>query len=499
GPRQLTAKPVMMVNAPGGRYWRASVYDEYTGFGWRSSDQESVDIARNKQMSALPLFRARHPFTQTYTLFNEGALVLYAMANPVKFDRSGLGKVSVIAPADAKNSPYNYWAGKNRPWLEEITYIESDSRLKANEPYQVVSLVSQATQEQLRRDSGDYPNWITERYLQLPEGIPRRVFGLAEEITAQADTPYDKALAVETYLRKNITYNEGIAPPPRSRDKVDYILFDLKQAYCDYYATSMIVMLRSLGIPARLAAGFARGRPETLDNQERVYFVQNKDAHSWVEVFFPTYGWIEFEPTAAQPAIARYVERTDDFVGGPDPDRNLQEDAFDPLDRVEDIDAGQGEGADSFFTINLPFWGQIQAGKGAVRTIAIGGALLAVAVGGWSLYSRRKESQPDELPQVGSVYMAMLKLAAWMGFKKRAAQTPYEHAGQLGRSVPEIKPEVDLITTEFVRQNFSRAHSTTDVMRAKILAAWSAARPILYRAIFERRNPLRKIRLPFKW
>ena len=503
GPRYLTAEPIMLVKAPGGRYWRAAVYDEYTGFGWRSNDQTAVNVRGDKPVSATPLFRARIPLTQTFTLFKGGATVLYAMGNPVKFDRGGQAKVNIVTPAQTGGSPYNYWAGKSPPWWEEITYFESDVPLLAEEPYRVVSMVSVATEEQLRSDADVYPDWIASRYLQLPDGIPQRVFDLAAEITTDADNPYDKATAIERYLRTHIAYNELIDPPPPGRDKVDYILFDLKEAYCDYYATSMIVMLRSLGIPARLAAGYARGRLETLDNQERAFLVQNKDAHSWVEVFFPTYGWIEFEPTAAQPIVTRYAESGSGSGGLSALNRNPQEEEFDPLERAKDIEAGGDAPAETgiTFPVRLPFWGEVQIPRGAARGAAIGGALLLAAAGGWSLYSRRRESIADarNLPPVGSVYEALLKLSAWMGLPRRPAQTPFEHARRLGETLPEAKPAVDLITAEYVHQSFSRAYTTPRAIRAQMLEAWNDARPILYRAIFERRNPLKKIRLPFRW
>jgi transglutaminase-like putative cysteine protease len=496
----LTAKPIVMVDAPGGRYWRAAVYNEYSGLGWASNDEINFDFGRGRQPSALPFFRARVPFTQTYTFFQDGATVLYAMASPVRLDRSAIAKVSYVSPDQMDNNSGNPWAGKKQPWLEEVTYIESNRRLLAEEPYQIVSMISIATEEQLRSDSLTYPNWVKERYLQLPDGIPRRVFDLAEEITRDADNRYDKAQAIEEYLRENITYNEKIESPPSDRDKVDYILFDLKEAYCDYYATSMIVMLRSLGIPSRLAAGYARGELETLDNQKKVYVVQSKNAHSWVEVFFPTYGWIEFEPTAAQPVIARRSSANNDLVSDNRGfDRNPLEEEFDPLDRAEDVNLNEGEPLAPFYRIQLPFWGEVKASKGLIRTTVIGLVLLMIGLGGWSLYTHRQQMQPTEVPTVSAVYIAMLKLAAWAGVKKYPSQTAYEHARQVANTLPTVQPEVDLITAEFVRQNFSRFHQTTEEIKSQIAEAWNNVRPKFYRAIFEIRNPLNKIRLPFKW
>ena len=101
---------------------------------------------------------------------------------------------------------------------------------------------------------------------------------------ANATTPYDRAKAIETWLRSNIVYNETIPQPPADQDPVDWLLFDLREGYCNYYASAMIMMLRTLGIPARMAAGFAQG---TWDAAQNAYTVQERDAHTWVEVFSP--------------------------------------------------------------------------------------------------------------------------------------------------------------------------------------------------------------------
>ncbi len=147
----------------------------------------------------------------------------------------------------------------------------------------------------------NYPEHITARYLQIPETVPQRVFDLAEEVTAGIDNPYDIARAVERYLR-GYEYNDQIPGPKPGQDGIDYFLFDEQQGYCNYYASSMAIMLRHLGIPARLSVGYATGEKQP---QTGLYRLRNNDAHVWVEVYFPEYGWIEFEPTAAEPVLVR--------------------------------------------------------------------------------------------------------------------------------------------------------------------------------------------------
>lgn len=495
GPRRLTPRPVMMVQAPGGRYWRASVYDEYTGQGWQSHDQVNLDMPPNKLISTLPFYRARRPFTQTYTLFNDGVSVLHGMNSARSVSRSAVAKTNHVSMEQASGGAHPYWAGKREPWLEELTYLQSYRRMKEGDSYQVVSLISVATREDLQGDTASCPNWITERYLQLPEGIPRRVFDLAEEITQNKDNDFDKAAAIEDYLRVNISYNEAIPPPPPGRDKVDYILFDSKEAYCDYYATAMIVMLRHLGVPARLAAGYAQGQPDTLDDNTQIYNVQNKDAHSWVEVFFPSYGWIEFEPTAAQAVIIRRTEQNDEFIPAADRLDTGPDGEFDPLDRLEDADLnaeGDLPAKSPAFQITLPGLGRISVSwRGAVGA-AVVILLVLAAFGGWAFYARRWQLQGKDLPVVSAVYFSLLKLAAWMGLQRRPGQTPYEHASQLEAAVPDAQAEIQTIAQEFVRQQYSRNYSASSRIKLQLTNAWNALRPRLYRAIVERRNPFRK-------
>jgi hypothetical protein len=135
------------------------------------------------------------------------------------------------------------------------------------------------------------------------------VSNLARQIVSETGTqnPYDQAKAIEHWLRTNIQYNESIPTPPAGSDPIEWFLFEERQGYCNYYASAMVLMLRVQGIPARLAAGFAQG---TWDANRGSFEVLERDAHTWVEVYFPGYGWIEFEPTADEPAVERQGDQT---------------------------------------------------------------------------------------------------------------------------------------------------------------------------------------------
>jgi hypothetical protein len=171
------------------------------------------------------------------------------------------------------------------------------------QPYQVESIISRASRSELQAAGTDYPDWVRETYLTLPGDVPARVLALARDLTATSATPYDRALAIESHLR-TIPYNLDITGPPPGQDVVDYFLFDLKQGYCDYFATSMVVLARAAGLPARMVVGYASGPAQRTEGTFR-YTVTEAEAHSWVEVYLPEIGWIEFEPTSGRAAIER--------------------------------------------------------------------------------------------------------------------------------------------------------------------------------------------------
>jgi hypothetical protein len=153
----------------------------------------------------------------------------------------------------------------------------------------------------LRQAGTQYPAWIRQHYLQLPDNLPARVRSLAIELTATESTPYDQARAIEQYLRA-YPYTLQLPKPPGNVDLVDYFLFDLKKGYCDYDASAMVVLARAAGLPARLVIGYATG---TYDEAHQRFVVTEADAHSWPEIYFPGYGWIRFEPTGGRPDLDR--------------------------------------------------------------------------------------------------------------------------------------------------------------------------------------------------
>lgn len=305
GAIQLGDQVVMLVEAPPGRryYWRSRVFDTYEGGRWlpaadtRLTDPQSpLNVVHEAYVEG-----AREPVQQVFTIGLRASRLIYAAPQVSSVDlptRTDLryigGDGQFLNPETRDGSP----AAMN------ISVVRPASVLDRGESYAAVSLMSSASASQLRQAPVSYPPWVQSLYLYVSPSVTPRTQDLARLIVqeAGATNPYDQAKAVETWLRQNIRYNEAIPQPPRSQDPVDWFLFDLGEGYCNYYASAMITMLRSLGIPARMAAGFAQG---TWNADSQQFVVEERDAHTWVEVYFPGYGWVEFEPTAAQAPLNR--------------------------------------------------------------------------------------------------------------------------------------------------------------------------------------------------
>jgi protein-glutamine gamma-glutamyltransferase len=163
--------------------------------------------------------------------------------------------------------------------------------------YQATSNIAEPSPADLRAAGQDYPPEILLNYLQLPVLDPR-IPPLAQQITSSESNSYDKAVALELYLRSHFGYTLQL-PRSVARDPLANFLFERKRGHCEYFASTMAVMLRSLRIPSRVVNGFRTGEFNDVTSQ---YLIRARDAHSWVEAYFPGYGWVSFDPTPAGPA-----------------------------------------------------------------------------------------------------------------------------------------------------------------------------------------------------
>jgi hypothetical protein len=273
---------------------------------------------------------------------------------------------------------------------------------------------------------------------------------------------------IERLLRQ-FPYEVRVPPPPSDRDWVDYTLFELQSGYSDYYSTAMAVMLRTLRVPARVASGFAPGE---LDEAEGGYIVYESDAHSWVEVFFPGYGWINFEPSSLRALPFRPTDeaRTPiDALGGGTGDD------LDPF--YEDL-FGDGGGSLGDYTPPLP----PRRDEAWLAALSVLGALLAIAALAYGVLLAVFRRGLSGLPWHARWYAELRRLAAWAGLAGRPSQTPHEYVRWLDRRLPGTERLVSPIADCYVEGAYS-GHQPGPETLARASRAWDEARGPLARRI----------------
>ncbi|KPN31799.1 transglutaminase-like superfamily protein [Halolamina pelagica] len=269
GSIRLSPEVRFTVEAERSSYWRVGAYDRFTGGSWvRTGDTRRYD----GELASPPGVTT----TVEQTITAETTLnSMPAMWKPVS-------------------------VGGN---VQQATQVTAEGGLRAAAPiaegesYTVVSERPAYTTRALRNAGTDYPDAIRNRYLGLPDSTPDRVGERAAAVAdrANASTPYATAVAIEEYLESDKEYSLNVERP--RGNVADAFLFEMNAGYCTYYATTMAVMLRTQGIPARMATGYTTGERVTEDE----WVVRGLNAHAWVEVYFPEVGWVAFDPTPSSP------------------------------------------------------------------------------------------------------------------------------------------------------------------------------------------------------
>lgn len=303
----------------------------------------------------------------------------------------------------------------------------------------------------LRQTStGDYPDWVTQRYLQLPANFSPGIKAQAEELTVGLNSAYDKAMAIQSYLR-SLNYTTDPPPTPDGRDEIDFFLFDSKSGYCVHFSSSMVLMLRSLGIPTREVTGFIGGEFDATTNG---WIVRGTAAHAWPQVYFNGVGWVDFEPTPNQDNIQRpadpsavppepistpppaIITPTSGDLSGPElPDPRIR-----PNLNPDGTPAGS---AATTPERGLPLWITL-----LVLAVLVGVGLFFLRK--W--YVRRLLRVPDLSPI--AIYNRMSQSARKVGLRGRSGMTPYEYATYLSQHLPAANKAIDAITKAYVRRRY---------------------------------------------
>jgi transglutaminase-like putative cysteine protease len=270
-------------------YWRVETKDVYTGKGWEVSDPEAdlEEITNIKEELSWTDERVETKSLESSISINEGYRYLHVMYP--------LGLTEIQTEVDKR-----LYLNRN---TELITpFRDNKGNREEFMAYEVrYELPSYPLNEMKKeQNDADTPDGFIERYTQLPDSLPNRVKELAVQITENESNQYDKAKAIENYLGSvEFSYEtEDVPIPSGNQDYVDQFLFETLKGYCDNFSTSMIVLLRSVDIPARWVKGYTEGDfIKNISNDQKEYQVTNNNAHSWVEVYFAGVGWVPFEPT----------------------------------------------------------------------------------------------------------------------------------------------------------------------------------------------------------
>ncbi|WP_282939430.1 transglutaminase family protein [Paenibacillus sp. RC67] len=285
-------------------YWRGDSKSTYTGSGWYASDTDTVQLKASSSPSdsgsdASGMTTAAHATVKSSSTAVTQQVFLKQRFTQLFLGGSLMSIDSLVSQDGDSISPDWLWKDQ---WSERY-FLPALADPLSSYTVQVASW-EQGAESAQPAPAGAAVSEANDAYLQLPDRLPARVSELAFNLTKDEPTVYAKVEAIERYLRSHYTYSlEQTRPPAEGQDFVDQFLFEQKMGYCDHFSTAMAVMLRSVGIPSRWVKGFAPGQVISMEtngaNGTPVYNVEvrNKNAHSWVEVYLPTAGWVPFDPT----------------------------------------------------------------------------------------------------------------------------------------------------------------------------------------------------------
>ncbi|MEM7129247.1 MAG: transglutaminase domain-containing protein [Chloroflexota bacterium] len=460
GERNFGNSVIFQVDAGEGRYWRAVTYDTYTGTEWFNTSETTLDI---EAATTIPVgdWQMRTPLTQTITLLSPTGNVVFGAPDIFKASIPLIANYNFVDSAPVPSSAVLDEVTDEQ--AIELTMTRTNRGLEPGDSYTVVSWQVDITQNALRAAGTNYPSdAFVERYTQLPEDFSERVKATALEQTTGAVTAYDKAAMLEGYLR-GFEYDDQIPAPSAGTDPVEYFLYDIQRGYCDYYATSMVTMLRSLGIPSRTASGYAEGSYETLSGTdedllmgEGIHYISERDAHTWVEVYFPDFGWVEFEPTAGESDLIRPEDRDDDLAALRELASRNNGNFPNPGFEIPEIDDPFPEAPSGF---PLPGTGGLGGGNIPQVPLLTSLALIVAAVGGgWFFLRRSNLIGPTAFtPELAPIlFERMHNWAERLGIHFKSSDTPYEQAHQLVRVLPQGRKPIENITDSYVYYQFGR-------------------------------------------
>ncbi len=435
---------VYEVETPIRQYWRVETKDTYTSKGWESTANMDSEMILEQSdpipFSILPGDKEAEKVT-VYPLTNQPFLVqAYGTTNynlnnvddSLKFNQANEKMVIQTSNVEMHLTGYELVYQEPSYSFSQLKDVETSS--KGN-----------------------------ERYLQLPETLPTRVKDLAHEITADYDSVYDKARAIESHFKRGDFKYEttNVAIPSADEDYVDQFLFETKRGYCDNFSTSMVVLLRSVGIQARWVKGFASGERISSSNGMHWYQVTNNDAHSWVEAYIDGVGWVPFEPTIGfnnpvsinydvetpEDDVAQQLEKKEDVV--PEPEEE---------DKKEQVAAAKSK------TIDFSKWQWLLYVLAAILLIA--GIVLWKRRGSWQpkLAVQIHQSKLKDATTFEDGYFVLIKQLERIHLKRNDNETLQQFAKRVDAQLETTKmAELTAVYEQIIYAGKARQFDTSKV------------------------------------
>jgi transglutaminase-like putative cysteine protease len=452
----LGRSPIMDVQSEEGGFIRAQVYEVYTPMGWqtgeRSRERQPDRPAEVTPAEVLSRGDLRRPVSVEVTV-DAVRNAIFTLGEPLAVD-----------------APFETETGVS---AADVIALRPAGSLKRGESYTAVGSVSAAPVQELREAGAAYPAHIADTYLQLPDDLPPSVAGLAQDLTQYVVSPYDKAGIIEDYLR---TYPNDFEIPltPVGRDTVDYFLFELRRGYFDYHASAMVVMLRSIGIPSRLAVGYVLEEADR-DPESDTYSVTESSAFAWPQAYFAGLGWVDFNPTPTQPLVPR-----------PGEDLGAADDALTLPGAPGELNIPFGLGGPLMPPVEPAEEATETAGSRAgwvIMGVLLG--LLALTLTGAGAARWAWQWGLGDLDYVSQVWAKTVRLASWARLAPRPYQTPREFAGDLDRELGDVEG-LGLLAESYGRSRFGQ-QAPPEPEKARLEAVWRVLRGRLVARILRRR------------
>jgi transglutaminase-like putative cysteine protease len=437
--------------------WKAEAFDTFDGQVWTdsSSRQRPVTVGWDGQAQDVPA----EPFTrsvptrrlvQTFYIDSTQANVLFGAAriDQVYFPGAGL-RADIYGSVRA---PFVLDEGLVYSVVSDVTDVS---------PQVLASIPMAPTQ--------GVPG--LQRYLQLPSDLPARDVALARRITAGIATPYDRVLAVQSWLQAHTEYDLTVPREPAGVDAVDWFLFQTRRGFCEHIASAMAILLRAAGVPARIATGYGPGQRNPLTGY---WEVRQSDAHAWVEVLIPRVGWVTFDPTfGVPPADPSWASRfmAPAFLGA--------------IGR-----AVAGAVPPSVKQAGLRAWTAVAGAAGVASrawpSVVVAGALLLLVGVGWRRRGRRRRGRPaGPTGPAGRAFEDLVATLAAAGHPREPSATPREYLDAIERDPTlseELRAEAEVVVRTFERERYAPptgrpaqdevARARASASRVRTLARW---------------------------